>query len=173
MLEVENLKKSYGDLLAVKGVCFSVKPGSVFAIIGPNGAGKTTILKSIMGFLRYEGKVRFNGKELDESTRIERFSFLPEEKRLYPSLKVSTVLKIAVETIPNFDSERCEKLVEDFSLNRASKVLELSHGMRTLLYLALVVSKKADLYILDEPTWGLDPIMRKRVFEMMNEPIYD
>ncbi len=169
MLVVERLRKYYGKTPAVEDVSFEIKPGEIFALIGPNGAGKTTTLKSIMGFVRYEGRITFMDRELSEKVRIERFSFLPEEKRLYNHYRVSTTIEMAGKTVPNFDVERARDLVRLFSLKENAKVLELSHGMRTLLYLVLVISKDADLYILDEPTWGLDPVMRKHVFNLMNE----
>ncbi len=168
MMEVEDLKKSYGDFEAVKGVSFKIEDGEIFSIVGPNGAGKTTTLKCVMGFLKCSGKVRFKERELDEITRVREFSFLPEEKRLYPEMKLKDVVKM-VENLGDFDVDFLKRMIDDFSLSLKSKVLELSHGMRTLLYLSIVFSKKASVYILDEPTWGLDPVMRKKVFDLMND----
>jgi ABC-2 type transport system ATP-binding protein len=164
MLKVENLKKFYGEKPAVDGISFEVEKGEVFAILGPNGAGKTTTLKCIVGLRKISsGKIELEGT----------FTYLPEEKKLYPYLKVREIVSLFKRIGKNFHEERSLKMLERYGIDPNEKIVNLSHGMRTILYLSLVLAEDVDLYILDEPTWGLDPIVRSEILEHIRSLTYD
>jgi len=160
MLRVKNLKKSYGHNIAVDNLSFEVKDGEVFALLGPNGAGKTTTLKCILGLRKKNaGIVNFDGP----------IAYLPEEKNLYPSYKVEKLITFAGELTEGLNVEKAISLVKEFDIDLREKISNLSRGMLTLLYLALVFSQEANLYIMDEPTWGLDPIMRSQALKLIKD----
>ncbi len=160
MLRVDSLSKHYGKLKAVNGISFSVDEGEIFALLGPNGAGKTSTIKCILGLRKPSGgKISLCG----------RAAYLPEEKQLYENLRIWKMIKLASWYTQDFAEKKAIKLAEDFGLNSREKISNLSHGMKTLLYLALVLAQDADIYIFDEPTWGLDPLMRSKVLDMIKE----
>ena len=164
MLKVKNLKKFYGKKAAVNDISFYVEKGEVFAILGPNGAGKTTTLKCIVGLRKKSaGEIELNGT----------FTYLPEEKRLYPYLKVKEIVSLFRKIGRNFHEERSLEMLERYKIDLNEKVVNLSHGMRTILYLSLVLAEDVDLYILDEPTWGLDPLVRSDLLEHVRSLTYD
>ncbi|PLV56877.1 ABC transporter ATP-binding protein [Thermotoga sp. SG1] len=164
MLKVENLKKFYGEKSAVNDISFEVDKGEIFAILGPNGAGKTTTLKCIVGLRKKtSGKIELEGT----------FTYLPEEKKLYPYLRVKETIDLFKKIGKNFYEERSLEMLERYSIDLNEKVTNLSHGMRTILYLSLVLAEDVDLYILDEPTWGLDPIVRNEILNLIRSLTYD
>lgn len=156
ILKVKDLRKFYGEKAAVDGISFEVEKGEIFAILGPNGAGKTTTLKCITGLRRKNsGEIELNGT----------FTYLPEEKKLYPYLRVKEIIDLFEKIGKDFNKKNCLELLERYRIDLNEKVTNLSHGMRTILYLSLVFSENVDLYILDEPTWGLDPLVRNEVLD--------
>ncbi|MGB9614471.1 MAG: ABC transporter ATP-binding protein [Fervidobacterium sp.] len=158
VLEVVGLKKYYKNIKAVDGVSFSIESGEIFALLGPNGAGKTTTLKCILD-------LRF--KDAGEIVKKGIFTYVPEGKELYSNYTVKKIVETTEYLTDGFDKKKCFAVLEQFGIPYAEKVLELSNGQLTQLYLALVLAQKADLYIFDEPTWGLDPIARNQVLEMI------
>lgn len=158
ILSVKDLVKSYRNKRAVDGVSFEIQKGEIFALLGPNGAGKTTTIKCILGLRKPDsGSISLNGS----------FSYLPEQKELYRYMTVERMVKTAEQITDNFDTKKALSLLEEFRIPLKEKIANLSHGMATLTYLSIILSQKADLYLMDEPTWGLDPIMRNRVLEMI------
>ena len=95
MLELSDLARRYGDVIALDGVSFSVEPGQLFGFVGPNGAGKTTAMRIVLGVLRPDrGEVRWRGRPVDAETR-SRFGYMPEERGLYPKMRVRDQLAIS------------------------------------------------------------------------------
>ncbi|AKI96898.1 ABC transporter ATP-binding protein [Kosmotoga pacifica] len=160
MLRIEELKKSYGHNTAVDGISFTVESGEVFALLGPNGAGKTTTLKCILGLRKIDGgSVKLDGT----------VAYLPEEKNLYPSYSIERLIAFTNDLTEGFDMSKAFSTVKEFGIGLQEKITNLSHGMLTLVYLALVFAQKADIYIMDEPTWGLDPLMRTHAMRIIKE----
>ncbi|MBM7581443.1 ABC-2 type transport system ATP-binding protein [Caldicoprobacter guelmensis] len=156
ILQVDNLTKKYREKVAVENVSFTVQPGQIMAIVGPNGAGKTSILKCIAGLRKpTSGKIIING----------RFAYMPETKALYDSLTVEQMIKVACSINKDISSKRAFEYIRKFNLPLNQKIGKLSQGMNTQLYLAILFSQDAELYILDEPTWGLDPLVQNAVLE--------
>jgi ABC-2 type transport system ATP-binding protein len=172
--KVESLVKVYHNRVkALKGVSFDVKEGSIFAILGPNGAGKTTLIKCMLGMIKpSSGSVNVFGK-IPFPDGLKDASFVPEEKSLYEWVKVPKLVDIFASFAPHFSLSKFEKLSKRFSLKLSGKVGELSQGNRTKLYVSLAFAQDVKLYVLDEPTWGLDPITRHEVLDVVKESVLD
>lgn len=171
-VDVKNLRKTYKNgVTAVKGIDFSIEKQQVCALLGPNGAGKTTTLKALLGLIGYEGEIKVFEKDID-SIR-EKISFVPEEKSLYEYLTPTKLLKICETVSSNFKKANALKSINHFKLPMDKKISSFSNGMKTALYLSVALAQEAELYILDEPTWGLDPIKRDDVLETIREKVID
>ncbi|QTA37272.1 ABC transporter ATP-binding protein [Thermosipho ferrireducens] len=160
ILQVKELSKSYGKKLAVNKISFSVEEGQIFALLGPNGAGKTTTLKCILGLRKEDsGKIYLGGT----------YAYLPEKKELYKYLTVEKMIEITQNISKMFRKEKAVELINDFKISLKEKIANLSHGMLTQVYISLVFAEDVDIYFLDEPTWGLDPLMRSKVIELVRK----
>ncbi|MCD6237809.1 MAG: ABC transporter ATP-binding protein [Thermotogae bacterium] len=177
VIRVVKVHKTYKNgVEALKGVSTIVKRGSIHALLGPNGAGKTTLMKSIMGLIRLtRGKIFVLDREVDlsGSASVGRIAFLPEEKQLYGNRKVSKMLALAREISTMWNETRAKKLLEEFPLDLNKKVSQLSHGQRTQLYLIITFAQDIPIWMLDEPTWGLDPVVSEKVLLLMKEFVVD
>ncbi|RME53842.1 ABC transporter ATP-binding protein [Candidatus Woesearchaeota archaeon] len=171
-LEVENLKKSYGDVEAVKGVSFNVRKGAFFGFIGPNGAGKTTTIRSIVGLTRFEGSIRVFGRDVDRESRKVKASIglSPQEYNFDRFLTVQEELEYTAGYygLPWREGRRrAERLLHRFSLWEHRKKLSerLSGGMKRRLIIARALIHDPPLLILDEPTAALDVELRRSLWE--------
>ena len=163
MLDVQNVSKSFGTLTAVSDLSFSARPGAVFGLLGPNGAGKTTTIRMVLDIIAPDsGEVRWQGKVVDAQIR-HTFGYLPEERGLYPKMKVADQLIYfaRLHGMSTADARaRIAKLAEAFALteNLRKTPLELSKGnQQKVQYIAAVVHSPP-LLVLDEPFAGFDPI---------------
>ncbi|MBM7559774.1 ABC transporter ATP-binding protein [Marinitoga litoralis] len=164
ILKVDGLIKNYGNLNAVNNISFEIEKGEIFGLLGPNGAGKTSTLKCILGLRKKNfGNIYLNGS----------IAYLPEKKNLYKSFTVEKMIQITNSITDKFSKEKAYDIIENFKLDKKTKVANLSHGMLTQLYIALTFAQDADLYILDEPTWGLDPIMRTTILNLIRDISYN
>ncbi len=164
LVQINSLKKSYrSGVRALKKISFDLQDNEVLALLGPNGAGKTTALKSIMGIIKSGGEILFKSRPLTTEDALQNIVFVPEEKNLYDHFSAKQLSKIAKQLTPKFDSSKFDSYMEVFELNKNQKFSHLSNGMKTLVYLSLAFSTDSLIYILDEPTWGLDPLMRNTV----------
>ncbi len=170
IVRFDKVKKVYaGDVKALDGISFEVSSGNIFAILGPNGAGKTTTLKIIMGLIKQtDGVVEVMGTEPFPDGNKE-ISFVPEEKNLYDGMKVSKMKDYFSAFAPKFSEEKFDDLCKRLDLTYQRKIKALSQGNKTKLYLALALSQDVKLYLLDEPTLGLDPVARAEVLELVKE----
>ena len=169
-LDIQNLEKTYkGNVEAVRGIDVKLDKQRIYALLGPNGAGKTTVLKSILGLINYSGSILVLGKPIDEVR--EMISFVPEEKNLYENLDIEKTLKLNRRISSRFDENQARKYIAHYKLPCTKKIRTFSNGMKTAIYISLALSTDVDLYILDEPTWGLDPIMRDDTLEFIREKV--
>ncbi|HEW92432.1 MAG TPA: ABC transporter ATP-binding protein [Thermotogaceae bacterium] len=172
VISVKNLRKTYSNgVEAVKGINLSVQNQLVHALLGPNGAGKTSTMKSILGFIKFEGDIKVFGKNIDEVRN--RISFVPEEKNFYTHLTPQKSIKMCKRLFKNFNDEEAFKLLKYFDIPINKKIGSFSNGMKTSLYISLSLAQEADLYIFDEPTTGLDPIKRSDLLELIRQKIID
>jgi ABC-2 type transport system ATP-binding protein len=170
IIEARGLRKQYGrDKQAVAGVDFTIAPGRIVGLIGRNGAGKTTVIKSLLGLTPYEGSLTVLGRnpatQRDELMR--EVSFIADVAVLPKWLKVKSALDYVQGVHPNFNRERAEQFLASTDVKLTHKVRQLSKGMVTQLHLALVLAIKARLLVLDEPTLGLDLLVRRRFYDTL------
>jgi len=162
VIEVRNLLKRYGELVAIKGLSFEVKKGEIFGLLGPNGAGKTTTIRILMDILKPdEGEVKVLGRNPSEVK--EKVGYLPEERGLYQGLGVLETLVYFAELkgVPSsIAKERAISFLEKVDLlDRAKgKVKELSKGMQQKLQFIASIIHDPEVVFLDEPFQGLDPV---------------
>ncbi len=169
IIEARGLRKQYSGKQAVAGVDFSVAPGRIVGLIGRNGAGKTTVIKSLLGLTPYEGELTVLGRnptsQRDELMR--ECSFIADVAVLPKWLKVRQALDYVEGVHPAFNRARAEQFLASTDVKFNQKVGQLSKGMVTQLHLALVLAIKARLLVLDEPTLGLDLLVRRRFYDTL------
>ncbi|MBQ4505953.1 MAG: ABC transporter ATP-binding protein [Firmicutes bacterium] len=172
MLEVRHVTKRYGKTLAVDDVSFTLDPGSVTVLLGPNGAGKSTIMKSIIGFLKFDGEILVGGEENKTPQARRIIGYVPEIPALYPNLTVSEHMEFLARAYRLTDySARKEALLARFELSEHSRKFgdELSKGMQQKLNLCLGLLPEPQVILLDEPMIGLDPHAIKELRSTIEE----
>jgi len=165
ILQINNLTKSYGKIHAVRGVTFDVPKGSIVGLLGPNGSGKTTIIKTIMGLLSdYSGTVAIGGKQPgpDANTNI---SYLPDVAHIPTWFKVSQAINFFTDFYKDFDAARAKTMLDAMKIPINKQIKALSRGMQEKVQLSLVMSRRAGLYILDEPIGAVDPASREFIID--------
>jgi ABC-2 type transport system ATP-binding protein len=175
VLSVNNLTKYYGKFKALDNVSFELKKGQIVGLLGKNGAGKSTLLRSILGFLKYQGNVKLFGKEIkDYKEKIFNYiGFIPDVNSLDDRLTVEQTINYVKNLNDTWDDEKAKKLLAISELPYKKKIKKISKGMKTKLYLLLILSLKVQLLLLDEPTLGLDIAFRKEFFNTILGDFYD
>lgn len=165
LLICKNVNKNYGNKKVLKNINFSIPRGKIIGLLGKNGTGKTTLIKLINDLLTLDsGEILIDGKKIGvESKKI--ISYLPERTYLDKSMTVNEVIDMFSEFYDNFDSKKARKLLKDLKLDVNSKLSKMSKGMQEKVQLVLVMSRKALLYILDEPLGGVDPATRDYILD--------
>ena len=165
LLEILNLNKSYGDKEVLKDINLNISSGKIIGLLGKNGAGKTTLIKLINDLLTpTSGEILVKGNKVGvESKKI--ISYLPERTYLNKQMKVSEVIDYFSDFYDDFDKEKAIKLLKDLDLDINSYLTKMSKGMQEKVHLVLVMSRRADLYILDEPLGGVDPATRDYILD--------
>jgi len=163
MLQLIDLEKRFGSVVALNGASFMVDRGRILGFLGPNGAGKTTAMRVVFGLVRPDsGSVRWNGGVVSPADRL-RFGYMPEERGLYPKMKVNDQL-IHFARLSGLSKSEASAAVDRWlgtlglSDRGASKLEDLSHGNQQRVQLAAALAPNPELLILDEPFGGLDPI---------------
>lgn len=172
MLEVKNVTKRYGKNLACDDVSFTLEPGTLTVLLGPNGAGKSTIIKSIIGFLKFEGTITVDGVNNKTTEARKYLGYIPELPSLYPNLTVIEHMEFIARAYKLTDyKDRIETLLTRFELNDKRKKFgdELSKGMQQKLNLCLGLLPDPDIILLDEPMLGLDPHAIKELKNYIEE----
>jgi ABC-2 type transport system ATP-binding protein len=163
VLEIRDLRKRYGDVVALDGTSLSVAPGRIVGFLGPNGAGKTTTMRAIFGLVAPDsGELLWDGEAIGASQRA-RFGYMPEERGLYPKMKVLEQLRYFAELSGLRGAgtgDAARRWLDRLGLaDRAgARLEELSHGNQQRVQLAAALVHDPDLAVLDEPFSGLDPI---------------
>jgi ABC-2 type transport system ATP-binding protein len=174
-IEARGLHKAYGTTVALDGVNLRVDEGRILGIVGPNGAGKTTALNAILGLTPYEGELRVLGRDpWTERDRLMReVAFVADVAVLPRWMRVSQVLEYVAGVHPRFDRAKAEAFLSRTSIQRASRIRELSKGMVAQLHLALVMAIDARLLVLDEPAHDLDILYRKQFYDSLLNDYFD
>lgn len=165
IVEIKGVTKTFGRKEALKNVSITIEKGKIIGLLGSNGSGKTTLIKLINDLLvPTKGEILVNGKKPGvESKKV--VSYLPERTYLSSSMKVSEVLDFFVDFYEDFDKEKARTLLKDLDIDENDKLKTMSKGTKEKVQLILVMSRKADLYILDEPIGGVDPAARDYILD--------
>ena len=165
LLKCVDLCKNYGSKKVLKNINLTITRGKIIGLLGKNGTGKTTLIKLINDLLTAtSGEVLVNGKKVGVASKSV-ISYLPERTYLDKSMTIEKVIKYFEGFYDNFDPEKARKLLEDLGLSPDLKISKMSKGMQEKLQLVLVMSRKAELYILDEPLGGVDPATRDYILD--------
>lgn len=160
ILQCEQLTKSYGSNLALDHVDLTVEQGRIVGLLGPNGSGKTTLLKLANGLLQPgSGTITIAGKTPGVETK-KIVSYLPERTYLSNWMNVVQLLDLFCDFYEDFDRDRAEHMLTALEISPKLRIKQMSKGTREKVQLILVMSRKADLYLLDEPIGGVDPATR-------------
>jgi ABC-2 type transport system ATP-binding protein len=166
VVEVEGLSRSYGRKAALDGVSLSVPRGVVFGLVGENGAGKTTLIKHLLGLLKAQsGKVRVFGLcPVSDPVRVlSRLGYLSEDRDLPDWLRLDEMMRYLRAFYPTWDDAYAEELRRQFDLDPRARIKTLSQGQRARVGLLAALAFRPELLVLDEPSTGLDPIVRKEI----------
>jgi ABC-2 type transport system ATP-binding protein len=174
-IEAHGLRKAYGATIALDGLDLRVEEGRILGLIGPNGAGKTTALNAILGLIPYQGELQVLGRDpWNERDRLMRdVCFIADVAVLPRWMRVSQLLDYVTGVHPRFDRPKAERFLTQTTIQRESRVRELSKGMVTQLHLALIMAIDARLLVLDEPTLGLDVLFRKQFYDSLLSDYFD
>jgi len=174
MIEARDLRKEYGDFVAVEGSTFTVDQGEVFGVIGPNGAGKTTTLKMLSGLLEpTDGEVSVAGYDVTDTAMRQQLGFLPEESPLYEEMTPTSYLRFFADLydVPeDVATERMHDTLDELDLeHRDRKLGDMSKGMKRKVAIARSLINDPDVLVYDEPASGLDPLTTNYVIEFTQQ----
>ena len=165
LLEIKDLDKKYDDKYALRDINLKLSSGKIIGLLGKNGAGKTTLIKLINDLLTpTNGEILVKGNKIGVETK-KIISYLPERTYLNKQMKVKEVLNYFQDFYENFDIEKARRLLKDLELDENQSLSKMSKGMQEKVQLVLVMSREADLYILDEPLGGVDPATRDYILD--------
>ena len=163
--ECKSLCKRYGNVQALDNVSFAVEPGRVVGLLGPNGSGKTTLIKLANGLLTPTGgELLINGQKPGKATRAQ-VSYLPDRPCLPEWMSAEKLLNMFADFYADFQRDKAQEMLEKLGIDPKQKIKQMSKGPREKVQLILVMSRKAELYLLDEPIGGVDPATRDYILE--------
>lgn len=172
VIEIKNLTKVYGKNRGIQDINISVKEGEIYGFIGPNGAGKSTTIKTLLNFIYpTSGEALIFGMDsVKESEKIKEYiGYVPSEVRYYDDVKVKDIIKYAQSFYPKSNKEYVDRICNELELDMNKKMGELSLGNKKKVAIAQSLINNPKLLILDEPTNGLDPLMQKKLFNILIE----
>lgn len=165
ILECKNLSKRYGGVQALADVNLSIEPGRVLGLLGPNGSGKTTLIKLANGLLTpTAGEILINGAKPGPQTK-RIVSYLPDKQYLAEWMNVRQLMDFFADFYADFDREKAVDMLKRLNISENQKIKQMSKGTREKVQLILVMSRKAELYLLDEPIGGVDPATRDYILD--------
>ena len=160
LIEIEGLYKSYNRTVALRDLGLSLDGGQTAGLLGPNGSGKTTLIKIINDLLKADkGKVLIDGKKPGVETK-EIIAYLPDRNTLPDYMKIKDLIGMQADFFRDFDATKANSMISDLGIDTNMRFKSLSKGMGEKVQLALVMSRKAKVYLLDEPIGGVDPAAR-------------
>ena len=160
IIKLDNVVKRYSKKEALKGINLNIPKGKIVGLLGPNGSGKSTMIKLLNGLLQPdEGNIEISGMKPSIETK-KIVSYLPERTYLSEWMKMKDLLKFFSDFYEDFDLEKAEEMIEALNINVDEKIKDMSKGTKEKVQLILVMSRNADVYILDEPIGGVDPAAR-------------
>ncbi len=161
LVEITGVTKEYdAQHIAVNNVTLTLPRGKIIGLLGPNGSGKTTLIKMMNGLLTpTQGTIKINGSVVGPESKA-RVAYLPDRTYLAGNQKISDILKYFVDFYQDFNREKAMEMLQSLGIDENAKMKTLSKGTKEKVQLILVMSREADLYILDEPIAGVDPAAR-------------
>ncbi|MEH7107892.1 MULTISPECIES: ABC transporter ATP-binding protein [Bacillaceae] len=169
MIEMKNVSKAFNRSKALENVNLSIQKGSIYGLIGSNGAGKTTLIKLLVGIYRPDqGPITIDNQPVYENVHIkQKLLYIPDQPYFLPQYNTKQMARFYKSCYPTWDEERFEKLVELFDVNVNKKIHTFSKGWQRQVAFILALSAKPEILILDEPMDGLDPVVRKKVKNLL------
>lgn len=165
ILECKNLSKTYGSHTALNHINLSLESGHIIGLLGPNGSGKTTLIKLINGLLTpSEGTLSVNQAPIGPKSK-SWVSYLPDHSYLESSLRVNEIIRYFKDFYLDFEEERAYDMLKKLQINPNDKLKSMSKGTKEKVQLILIMSRRAKLYVLDEPIAGVDPAARDYILE--------
>ena len=165
LLECQRLTKKYGNFFALSNLNLTLDRGQITGLLGPNGSGKTTLIKMISGLLvPDDGHISINGMAPGPETK-RIVSYLPDRNYLNPAMRVEELLSFYRDFYDNFSMEQASRMLDALEIDRRARLHSLSKGTIEKVQLILVMSRDADLYVLDEPIGGVDPAARDYILQ--------
>lgn len=173
-IETRYLSKSFDGLQVIDKLYLSVPAGSIFGLIGPNGAGKSTLIKMLIGLIRPDSGDGFilgqSIRKRDGSIR-NRVGYVPDVPVMYPGFTVAEMYRLGSKLYPFWDWERCRDLHQGFHLPEGQRIRNLSRGQKVQVALVMALALRPQLLLLDEPTAGLDPVVRRAFLQTIIEEV--
>lgn len=166
MIELKNVVKKYGSKVALDGVDLKISEGEIIGLFGENGAGKTTLLKCILGFVRYSGEIKLDGRDID-SSNIARISFATSEHSFFPALTPRAHAEFYAEHFDKFNRRRFDALMEFFELPMNKALKSFSTGQKNQFEVILSLCQGADYILMDEPFAGNDIFNREDFYKVL------
>ena len=176
VIEISDLTRRFGATTALDAVSLSLPRGAVYGLVGANGAGKTTLIKHILGLLRAQtGSVRVFGRDpvADPVGVLSRLGYLSEDNDLPGWMRVDELIRYTRAFYPGWDDTYAEELRQAFALDPSAKVRSLSKGQKARAGLLVALAYRPELLVLDEPSSGLDPIVRRDILGAIIRTIAD
>ncbi len=176
IVEIRGLTRKFGDKVALNDLSLNVPRGGVFGLIGGNGAGKTTLIKHILGMLKaQQGSVQVFGLDPVKDTvgKLGRIGYLSEERELPDWMRVGELIRYTQAFFPNWDESYAEELRDSFDLDNKARIKTLSRGQRARAGLLVALAHRPELLVLDEPSSGLDPVVRRDILGAIIRTIAD
>ena len=176
VVELDGVSRRFGKTVALDGLSLRVPRGCVYGLVGVNGAGKTTLIKHILGLLKARsGSVRVFGLDpvRNPVAVLRRIEYLSEERDLPEWMRIDELMRYTAAYHPNWDQAHAEELLKTFGLDASKKVKNLSKGMRAQAGLVAAVAHRPDLLVLDEPSTGLDAVIRRDILKAIIRTVAD
>ena len=169
MIHVQTVTKGYDGHLALNKLSLHVPRGAVYGLVGPNGAGKSTAIRHLTGVYRPDcGEILLEGTPIYENVaQKERIGFIPDDIFYFPSASLEDMRKFYAGMYPKFDNDLFDRLYEVFQLPKKGQIRRFSKGMQKQAAFHLTICTRPDVLILDEPVDGLDPVMRRQVWNLI------
>lgn len=167
LVEIKNLVKKYDGMKALDGIDLNIEEGHVIGLFGPNGSGKTTLMKVLADLLmQHEGDIKIDGKEIGIETK-KIVSYLPDVNYLDDAWTIKESVRVFETFYEDFDKDKAEYLLREFNFTPKQRIKSLSKGNKEKVQLILALSRRAKLFLFDEPIAGVDPASREIVFDLI------
>lgn len=163
LISIRELQKSYGKNMIFDDFDMTIEPGKIIGLLGPNGSGKTTLIKILAGLLTYsKGEIEIDGNNIGSKTK-DIVAYLPDRIYFNDNQKVGEIIKVFKTFYRDFDVARAEEMLKSLSIDSNMQIKKMSKGTKEKVQLIMVMSRRAKLYLLDEPIAGVDPAAREYI----------